>query len=470
MAKKYKFSVLGDITDAASVSGVGYSFDVKGKTIKQGSVGSDGAFSIRFKNKKKALKGSIAFEDLNGANTANFTNGGLEYSLASGESSNFKAKAKKSPQSFSYAFALSNPVSPIPPPPPEANRITLTTFEDIYSDAIGGQVIGGTFTPNNERFTAGQDIVTSTAGTLGQADSLTDNTAGDNDELRTTTDANNNLQNSVAATTAISGIENLYASGSNDSSAEVNLNKFTGLTTIKVDGSFANQVKLNQYLASGARTFDFSSMTSGGVLIANVNSGVNTGDALTMIGSRAADILEANIGAATLKGGLGADFITGSSVSGTYAEGGLDIDTVNLTANNAKDTVSLKNITTAADGDTILNFAGFGANNTNFDTLEFNASTFTNYTAGTNVTQVDATQAAASAAAQAGLNMFVVDTAANIANLNASAQGTSWLAYATDTESILYANNGDFSNSQTTAQLVGVANNFDATRNVSIVA
>lgn len=112
MTKKYKFSVLGDITDAASATGVGYSFDVKGKTIKQGSVGSDGAFSMRFKNKKKALKGSIAFEDLNGANTANFTNGGLEYSLAAGESSNFKAKAKSRPKAFR---TLSHSAIPFPP-------------------------------------------------------------------------------------------------------------------------------------------------------------------------------------------------------------------------------------------------------------------------------------------------------------------------------------------------------------------
>jgi len=472
MAQKYKFSILGDVTNATSVTGVGYSYEVKGKTIKQGSVGSDGGFTLSFKNNKKTLNGSIEFEDLNGANTANFTNGGLEYSLASGESSRFKANSKKSPQTFGYAFSLSNPVTPIPPPNPQANRLTLTTFEDIYSDAIGGQVIGGTFTPNNERFTAGQDIVTSTAGTLGQQDSLTDNTAGDNDEIRTTTNANNNLQNSVAATTAITGIENLYATGSNDSSNAVDLSKFTGLSTIKVDGTFTNQLTLNQYLTSGARTFDFSGMTSGGVNISNANSGINTGDALTMIGSRLNDTLEANIGSATLIGGLGTDAITGSSVSGIYAEGGKDFDTIDLLINNARDTVSLKNITDVFDGGPISNFAGFTTNNVNYDVLEFDASTFTNYTANTAVTQVTAAQAQASAAAQAGKNQFVVDTQANIFAMNLTAQGTAWLAYSTDVNVIYYSATGDFANGQfnSIGQLVGLGNTFEATRQVSIVA
>jgi hypothetical protein len=472
MAKKFRFSILGDVTNATNVAGVAYSYDVKGKTIKQGNVASDGVFTISFKNSNKALNGSIEFEDLNGANTANFTNGGLEYSLASGESSRFKANAKKSPQTFTYAFSLSNPVSPIPPPNPQANRLTLTTFEDIYSDVIGGQVIGGTFTPNNERFTAGQDIVTSTAGTLGQQDSLTDNTAGDNDEIRTTTNANNNLQNSVAATTRIAGIENLYATGSNDSSNAVDLSKFTGLNTIKVDGTFTNQLTLNQYLTSGARTFDFSGMTSGGVNISNANSGINTGDALTMIGSRVDDTLEANIGAATLKGGLGGDTIIGSTVSSVYAEGGFGFDTVRLFANNARDTVSLRNITESSNGDNVINFTGFGANNTNYDLVEFDAATFTNYTAGTNVIQVNANQAATAAAAQAGKNMFVVDTIANIQNLNASAQGTSWLAYATDISKVVYANNGDFTgfNYEVIATLNGVAADFNAATQASIVA
>ncbi|MFZ9945835.1 MAG: hypothetical protein ACO3FN_01995, partial [Vulcanococcus sp.] len=177
MAKKFSFSILGDIANASDIAEVGYNYSFKGKTLQQGSVGADGSFTINFANKKKSVKGVIEFEKLNATGSGNFTNNSVEYSLASDEFSIFKANAKKSPQVFTYSFSLDNPVTPNPPNP-EANRIALSTFQDIYSNTQGGQVIGGTFTPNNERFTQGQDIVTATVGTLGQEDSLIDSQQG----------------------------------------------------------------------------------------------------------------------------------------------------------------------------------------------------------------------------------------------------------------------------------------------------
>ena len=73
MAKKYKFTILGDVTNATSVTEVAYNYNFKGKTLGQGSVGTDGGFTINFKANKKNIKGEIEFEKLNAAGSGNFT-------------------------------------------------------------------------------------------------------------------------------------------------------------------------------------------------------------------------------------------------------------------------------------------------------------------------------------------------------------------------------------------------------------
>lgn len=475
MAKKYKFSILGDVTNATSVTGVGYSYEVKGKTIKQGSVGSDGGFTLSFKNNKKTLSGSIEFEDLNGANTANFTNGGLEYSIASGESSRFKANSKKSPQTFTYSFSLSNPVSPIPPPNPQANRLTLTTFQDIYSDNQGGQVIGGSFVSNGERFTNGQDIVSSAPGTLGQQDNLRDSTSGDSDEIRITTNAANGIQAAMADIAAITGIENLYITATNDASAEANLggafSNISGVENMTIAGTFNNKLRLLGYLDSGARNFNFSGVTTGGI---NMTNGAgftgDTAETITVVGSFVDDILQASIGQANIQGGAGADQITGSRLASTTIAGQQGVDQINLLANNTTDIVSLVNITSILDADAITGFTGFNSNNNSFDILRFNAGAFTNYTANTTVRQATAAEAAAAVAANAGRDYFIVDTNANIRAANLSQQGTAWLALDTTLGFIFYSPNGNFTTNSIAIATIDDFANFSAAQNVQIVA
>lgn len=106
MAKKFSFSILGDIANASDIAVAGYNYSFKGKTLQQGSVGADGSFTINFANKKKSVKGVIEFEKLNATGSGNFTNNSIEYSLASDEFSIFKANAKKSPRSSLTHSAL----------------------------------------------------------------------------------------------------------------------------------------------------------------------------------------------------------------------------------------------------------------------------------------------------------------------------------------------------------------------------
>ncbi|MBV2351927.1 hypothetical protein KUL97_09430, partial [Synechococcus sp. HK05] len=392
MAKKYRFTILGDVTNASSVTEVGYNYNFKGRTLGQGSVGSNGDFSLSFKSNKKNVRGEIEFEKLNSAGSGNFVSNSLEYSLTSNESQAFKAKSKKSPQIFTYSFSLSNPVNPLPPPNPEASRITLTTFQDIYSTTQGGQVIGGTFTPNNERFTTGQDIVEAAAGTLGQDDTLTDTSSNDNDELRLTTTANSSLLRSLADVQAVSGIENFYATASNDTSTVANFSKFSGLKSITISGSFTARTRYSNLLNSGARTIDFSGVTGPGVL-ATPDNGEFANEPLVVTGSTGSDNLAASLGTATIRAGSGDDTITGSSQSSGFYAGELNNDTINLLANNQQDTVSLVGITSAANGDTITGFTGAQGVANGFDLLQFDAASFSNYTAGSTINLIDRQEA-----------------------------------------------------------------------------
>jgi hypothetical protein len=80
------------------------------------------------------------------------------------------------------------------------------------------------------------------------------------------------------------------------------------------------------------------------------------------------------------------------------------------------------------------------------------------------VNQVD--KAAADLANQAS-NLFIVDTAANIANVNTQT-GEGTLALANDTGVIFYAGNGNFANAVDIGTIDDFAN-FVATANVDIV-
>ena len=475
MARKYKFFIVGDATNATDVTEVAYNYSVKGKTLKQGEVGSAGDFTISFKTNKKQLNGVIKFEDLNASTAANFTSSGIQYSLTPGETSRFRASSKKSPQTFTYSFSLDNPVSPIPPPNPAANRIALTTFQDIYSDALGGQVIGGSFVDNGSRFTTGQDIVTSDAGTLGQSDDLRDNTSGDSDEIRIASDANNTIQLATATITAIRGIENIYITGSNDTSQEAYLGggftNISGVNNVIIEGTFTNQLRILGYLDSGARNFNFSGVRTGGINMTNgAGFTTDTAEAITVVGSFVDDVLQASLGEANIQGGAGADQITGSLQSSSTIAGQQGVDAITLRANNATDVVSLVNITSLLDADAITGFTGFNTNASNYDILRFNASAFTNYTANTAVRQATAAEAAAAAAVNGAQNYFIVDTLNNINATNVSQQGTAWLALDTTFGFLKYSPNGNFATNSITIATIDDFANFSAAQNVQIVA
>ena len=278
-----------------------------------------------------------------------------------------------------------------------------------------------------------------------------------------TTNVTNNLENAVANVVQVAGIEDFTVTSTNDNSANVNLATLSGVESFRGTGTFTNQVTYQNYLLSGARDFDFSGVTTGGVNFTNANAGVNTNDAIALTGSSDDDVLQANNGAARLRGRGGIDTIQGSAVVGSTVTGGSGRDLITLQAANSVDVVSLVTITANNDGDDITNFVGSDTNANAADLLRFDAATFNTYSAGDDVNEVD--QAAANAS-QAS-NLFIVDTAANIANVNTQT-GEGTLALANDTGVILYAGNGNFANAVDIGTIDDFAN-FVATANVDIV-
>ncbi|MCP4786110.1 MAG: hypothetical protein GY878_21430, partial [Fuerstiella sp.] len=240
--------------------------------------------------------------------------------------------------------------------------ITLTAQQDVYSEAFGGSVIGADFVQNELRFTAGADTVFAAAGTLGATDDLSDASTGDGDQLNLTTNAQNNLENAVANVVQVAGLEDFTVTSTNDNSAVVNLTTLSGVESFRGTGTFDNQVEYQNYLLSGARNFDFSGVTTGGVNFTNTNAGVNTSDALTLTGSSDDDVLQANNGAAQLRGRGGVDNIVGSAVVGSTVTGGSGRDVVTLQAANSVDVVSLVTITATNNGDDITGFIGANTN------------------------------------------------------------------------------------------------------------
>ena len=282
----------------------------------------------------------------------------------------------------------------------------------MVSDSVGGQVIGTEFVENDQRFTPFADTVNAAAGSLGSNDDLTDTTAGDADQLRLAANAANTLEDALGSVSRVVGLESLDVTATNDTSVNADLGAFQGLESVSASGSFTNQLVVQNYLLAGARSFDFSGVNTGGVNLSD--NGVATNDAITMIGSGANDVLQANNGVADLRGGGGNDALVGSAIVGSLIEGGTGADTITLQAANSADTVSLVRITANSSADLITNFVGADANNNAADLLRFDAATFNTYSAGQDVDEV----LAAAAHESQSSNLFIVDVADAFADIN----------------------------------------------------
>ena len=354
------------------------------------------------------------------------------------------------------------------------DTINLTPFQDIYDENTGTTINGGTQTTRNERTSIFDEIIEGTAGELNAGDSITDPSTSDADALNiATANGANNLETAVAVINNLTNVEALAATGSNDDSNFVSFENITGLKEFKFKGSHVDQFVIQNLETARTTSYDFSEAfnpvnTLG--FVVDVHNEVDTKitESTSFLGSSANDVFVASLGSTIALMGDGDDTALGSVANASYMEGGLGQDVITLfTDNAATDTVSLKGIDDE-NNRTIINtgFVHFNdpVNNPSgnvADLIEFDADTVTNFTAGSTIQQRNRAfleNLAASGNPASAQNIMLVDSAAEIAATNLSAVGESWVAFANDTGSILYSQNGNFANN---AEEIGQINDSD---------
>ena len=401
--------------------------------------------------------------------------------------------------SSSQTVALSVTETPVVPPTPEISgkTINLTTFQDVYDDATGTTVnASGVQTVRNERLSSLDNTIVGTAGELGQNDSLSDPSTSDSDTLTIATSAgNSSLQTSLAGVQNITNVENLLVNASNDDSTTFDFSQVIGMDSLDINGFYTADVTLQDFFDSAQiSSFDFSGATNPNVgftvdPLANNTAQTFSNEELSFIGSPGNDDFRGSIASMTAIGGAGDDTIHSSTNSSSYIEGGNGIDDVrlfnlagqidanNALQNGATDTVSYKGITSDNNATNVQLFVGFGnadnAAEDQHDILEFDAITNTNYTAGAPVVQRTVDQVTNVLGQNGANNVFLVDTAAAIANADLRQHNTSWLAL-DDTGALLYSADGNFANAEQIGSLTfggtnGAFADFVASENVSIV-
>jgi len=481
-------SVIGGLTVRAIGKG--------GSILDSASVSQSGDYSLNFdsdsllkkKSGKSKKKGKFLLElvDSNG-DAANF-------STDAGDMDFFpdnQAQKVKFKNGVSSSRVDISPTGIAVPDSPDFSQVVLTNFADIYAVGQGGSVFTpGDFTSNGFLMTAENQLITGPAGTFGgnnpyvdgQRDSITDPSTTDADEVRVESNRQFNLQNSLSNLLNMNRVETFSNNALNDESVRLPFAVVKDLQTMKIEGTFDQSGYVNQsylevenWLDTGASTFDFEGVTNGRIALDRFENDEQTSRSLLIKMGQDADYVQASNGDATIYGFNGADEIIGSLAGKTYVEGGNQQDDIYLLQNSIQDTVSLQTITTTANGDVVENFLLFAdptnAGGTFHDILEFDAATFSNYDANQAVIIRNVDVAETLADTQDAKRSFIVDDFVSISNADFSNQGGGWLAYASDQNKLYFASNGDFNNNaQEIASFAGNMNGaFFTAENVSIV-
>jgi hypothetical protein len=465
MAKAPKtFTIQGTINPGSSAEGLSISaISSKGKTLDSEIINGSNAFELSFKTKKalrKARKGNInlVVDDLNG-DAAN-----LIFEDASGDlspdsqTSSVVIKAKRGSASVNLDLETTT-VGELPPINFNGSRIALTADRDIYTSTQGGQDING-FVDDGQRLTAQDDEITAAAGRLGQNDRMNDASSTDNDRLLLSTNSANKLGDAIGGVQEITGIETISITADQDNGPSSVFDKVSGLKSLDISGSFTSVVShtIRGAVEAGARSFDFSGITaqSRGVVMNDFATGSNQ-ETLRIEGSQAieGDHFKGGLFNAVINGNGGADELIGSELGASSTlNGGSGRDFITLNNNNASDTVKLIGITNELDQDTITGFAGQANNAANYDILQLDAATYSNYDAGSTVNLQTVNDVFANRGAR---NVILKDTAANLDGFQF--QSAPALAIDTTNNVIRYSSIGDFRNGQ--YQEIAFINNAD---------
>jgi len=355
------------------------------------------------------------------------------------------------------------------------DTLALSTFQDVFTSTTGVRIItSGVAEQVPFRFTANNQVVNATAGTVNNAgpslsDTLADPSMLDNDTINI--GSGNYVIGAVATFSAtsnvkFSNIENINFAFANETApggiSFVNgtgLPSFaTGAKRIAVGGSLSALTFFTAFGESGATVFDASALasaTANGVFVTSYNAIAATNPAVSILGSSSQDNLTGGGGDDTISGGAnidsifgngGADILNGDA-GGDVINGDAGNDTINsgagndnITGGTGRDTFIYDNLGSdfvgVANADVITDF--LPANTSASDVLRLSASAFVGLTAGTAVTYTDVLNAPA---VSTNTNYVLVDTNANITVANLA---YTRLAYDTTNRQWLYDADGNW--------------------------
>ena len=370
--------------------------------------------------------------------------------------------------------------------------INLSVERDIY-DENTGQIVNNVdesvmisnplLIVRPERFSELDESIVAQPNNFGQGESLIDPSNEDNDILTVKTNTAHNAQLTFAPSgnNTITNIETLVVDGEQDNSFEVSLTDFSSLNKLKVEGSFLLDVKIKNYLDSAqVSVFDFSGSTNekiGFILDPINNTGTSSKGFLSVLGSPGSDQFFAGLNEITVYAGDGNDSIKGSDGLSDYISGEGGADEIDITETSPKrDRIHIDVNLSSDDADVITGFLGFnnpGNNNKQHDILEFDALSFSNYTIGIPLRQVNKTEITSDFNANpktALKNKFIVDKFKQINKINfSSLVDSDLLALASDTGQVFYSQSGDFKKDKVLLASINDAANFSANQNIHIV-
>lgn len=190
-------------------------------------------------------------------------------------------------------------------------------------------------------------------------------------------------------------------------------------------------------VSAGTATFTFANASATAAGATNVSYTQIVGGIENVTGGDGDDYIVGSSDDNVLSGAAGSDYINGGDGDDTIT-GGTGADT--LAGGLGADTFVFNTVILAANANTISDFEA------DDDILQFDATTFDNYTDGGTAVIADvATVEALADDASADDEYVIIDTAANIAAMDVSAElgGEAFIAIASDTGAIYYADDGD---------------------------
>jgi Ca2+-binding RTX toxin-like protein len=352
------------------------------------------------------------------------------------------------------------------------DTLALSTFQDVFTSSTGVRIITpGVAEQVPFRFTANNQVVNATAGTVNNAaaatsDTLADPSMLDNDTINI--GSGNYLGGTFGAASNVkfANIENINFAFANETApGGISFvtggglpSLATGAKKIAVSGSLSALTTFTAFGESGATVFDGSALasaTANGVTVTSYFALAATNPAVSILGSSSQDVLSGGGGDDTISGGAsidnlfgngGADILNGDA-GGDVILGNAGNDTINsgagndqITGGTGRDTLIYDNLGSdfvgVLNADIITDF--LPANTSESDVLRLSASAFVGLTAGTAVTYTDVLNAPA---ASTNTNYVLVDTLANITAANLA---YTRLAYDTTNRHWIYDADGNW--------------------------